>query len=260
VAKPDPKPKPPPAPKPAPGPFSPTPEVERAAVEHAVAAFPRESVGAVVRGRYETVDVEGTEEDFEIPPKVLQQLERRGYQALVHSHPNGMDSPSDVDMRSQQSCGVPWGVVVMDPKRDDPPRARGLFWFGDELPTAPLEGRPFRHGVHDCASLVRDWYRLNRPQYELPNFPRGPMWWAEPGANFLTQMSQTVPHDAVDPNHLQEGDVVIMAIGPWGVPNHLAVYLGNGLILHHLTRRTSGRDVLNRWHRFVVKVIRLRSR
>lgn len=45
-----------------------------------------------------------------------------------------------------------------------------------------------------------------------------------------------------DRTDLKVGDVLLMQVAS-PVPNHAAVYLGDGLILHHLQGRLSSRDV-----------------
>jgi cell wall-associated NlpC family hydrolase len=48
--------------------------------------------------------------------------------------------------------------------------------------------------------------------------------------------------DLTDRTSLKVGDVLLMQVAA-SVPNHAAVYLGDGLILHHLQGRLSSRDV-----------------
>ena len=69
---------------------------------------------------------------------------------FFHSHPDGVGCPSESDMRYQQQLAIPF-VVMVWPLYD-------CFWWGDQLTPAPLLGRGFRHGVHDCYSLLRDYY------------------------------------------------------------------------------------------------------
>ena len=50
---------------------------------------------------------------------------------------------------------------------------------GEQLPRAPLLGRGFRHGVHDCYALLRDWYAVERgvnfqPTSRAIGHPAGP--------------------------------------------------------------------------------------
>ncbi|WP_346949336.1 NlpC/P60 family protein, partial [Dyella sp.] len=51
-----------------------------------------------------------------------------------------------------------------------------------------------------------------------------------------------VPVDAKD---IRRGDLVLMQIRSRNlVPNHAGIYLGDGLMLHHMYGRLSSRDVL----------------
>ena len=52
--------------------------------------------------------------------------------------------------------------------------------------------------------------------------------------------------EQIDPADLREGDAVLMSIGNAGL-NHVGVYLGEQLILHHLRGRLSSADVYGGW-------------
>lgn len=94
----------------------------------------------------------------------------------------------------------------------------------------PIIGRPFVHGVWDCYGLIRDWYRQERG-IELPNFERADGWW-EQGENLYIDnyaAAGFVAHDA----ELQPGDVILMQYQA-SVVNHAGVYIGDGMMLHHL--------------------------
>ena len=129
-------------------------EVQRAALAHAAAEAPRESCGLVVGGVYlprKNIAADPLH-DFKISPQGYAGALTRGVlQAVIHSHPDGPDYPSEDDMSHQRTSALPWGVVY---------KSKGLFWFGDQCPIPDLLGRQFRTGVTDCYSLVRDWYRL----------------------------------------------------------------------------------------------------
>lgn len=112
--------------------------------------------------------------------------------------------------------------------------------------TAPLIGREFHHGVLDCYTLVKDWYAINRG-ITLIDGDRPDDWWLK-GQNLYLERYESagfrrVPlSDDKRPDELAEGDMLLMQIcSP--VPNHAAVWLGDGTILHHLAGRLSSRDV-----------------
>ena len=73
----------------------------------------------------------------------------------------------------------------------------------------------------------------------------------------LTSYSKNVA-EAIDPY----ADIILMNIES-PVPNHAAIYLGENVILHHVTNRLSSRDVY-KWggyyHKMTAKVLRHESR
>lgn len=185
--------------------------------------------------------------------------------AVVHSHTNGVQVPGKADMAGQAESGVPWAIMVTDGDVVGEP-----IWFGDQLPIPPLFGRPFVHGICDCYSLVRDAFRLGKYEliseslpvderiydwpYEPVNLELGPRddnWWAN-GGNLYNDGFQAVGFTTIAeglnvlPTDLRVGDCFISRMRS-AVANHGGVYVGNGLILHHLTGYNSHRSVLNLW-------------
>lgn len=235
-----------------------SPNVIAAIQVDALARYPRESCGLVVEEgcgpRYLACDNLHEEPltGFRLDP---QQLLRAGasLRAIVHSHPDGPDHPTEQDMVGQIASSVPWGISVARPGHAEPP-----FWWGGGVPVPPLIGRQFRHGVADCYVLIRDVFR--QCGVELPEVPRSWEWWlAENGAADLYRRGFANAGFAEIPfSSLQPGDVVLMAIKS-AQPNHAALVLESGKILHHLAGRISGEDVLYRWRRFVTLCLRFRA-
>jgi proteasome lid subunit RPN8/RPN11 len=195
-----------------------TPELLGAIFEHANNARPRESCGLLVSAP-ESLAVyipcrniaEGSEE-FNIHPEDWVSAEDAGrILGVVHSHPNGTPSPSKADTEYQKRTQVPWWIVV--------PGTSEWRRFG----ASPTEGRTFAWGVEDCYSILQDVFT------ELPDFARRPYFWRERNlimdglalAGFIPTKSDPMPND-----------VLIFAVGS-DIPNHLAVYVGDGKILHH---------------------------
>jgi proteasome lid subunit RPN8/RPN11 len=227
---------------------------------HAMREFPREACGAITRTGY--VPMENRSETPEIAFDCADEcaaLQVRGdVLALVHSHPNGPDHPSAADIAQQTAMGIPWGLVTTDGMTASAP----WFW-GDQIEPPPLEGRSFRHGPSgtdgrgDCYALVRDWYRLNRGVI-LKDYPREFEWWNKPGANLYLRNFEDAGFHRVAGGVCKEPQVGDVVIGQILTPEpcHAGVYVGNGMILHHLINRLSRVDSVHMWAKFIVCWVR----
>lgn len=217
--------------------------MERSTLEairaHAAQDYPREACGLVLveKGReryYPCRNVAAGTEHFILPAEDYAAAEDAGeVVAVVHSHPDVPAAPTEADRVSCEASGLPWHI---------------LSWPADDLRTiepsgyqAPLVGRSFAHGVLDCYTLIRDWYRLERG-VKLPDFERRDDWWAA-GDDLYMQHYAEAGFVAVSQDQPEDvGDVILMQLRA-KVANHAAVYLGNGHMLHHLHGRLSSRDV-----------------
>jgi proteasome lid subunit RPN8/RPN11 len=233
------------------------PAVIEAARRHAIAEYPREACGVVCGGAYIPCANAHAKpaEHFQISADEMAAAWSRGLQAVVHSHPTKPELvpfgpiPSEHDMRQQIAHAVPFGIIATDGKIASEP-----IWFGDQCPIPPLRGRGFRHGVTDCCSLIRDYYRLERDVTFMEG-PRDWEWWL-PGKdaegnpiepkNLYLECYETAGFVRIDGSERQPGDVVLIEICTGelrragmkpGTPNHGAVYLGRDIMLHHLTAR-----------------------
>lgn len=109
---------------------------------------------------------------------------------------------------------------------------------------APLVGREWAHGSLDCYGILRDWYKRELG-ITLPNFERHDNWWNDGHSSlYLDHFAEAgcVPVPEGEP--MRRGDILLFQIrSSNGVPNHAAVYLGDGRILHHQFGRLSTIDV-----------------
>ncbi len=218
------------------------PAAIEAARAHAKRAYPNESCGFIVGGVYQAqVNRSATPaDDFSVDPDAyIAALREGGIQAVIHSHPDGPDHPSAADMRGQIDSGVPWGIITVNRGFPGAP-----FWWGDGVPVEAYVGREFRHGVSDCYSLIRDWYRLERNAV-LPEFPRDWEWW-EKGGDLYTDGFEKAGFRQISAAEAETGDVFLASIRS-SVPNHGGILLENGIGLHHLQNRLSRHDPIARW-------------
>lgn len=239
--------------------------VQRAAVEHAIEAFPEESCGLFVTaedGAVQYVRVRNIHEDpragFEVPMADYLAWGDR-VEGVAHSHPVPSFGPSWADMRAQLDFGVPFYITVLDHRG----QYQDFFGWGDQLPVAPLLGRTFRPGVHDCYAAYRDFQWLAFG-HRVPDFPREYQWW-EPDDNGRTAENPLPIHvqspcfePVAELADLQVGDGLLLALRSTEV-NHCAAYAGDGLIYHHLQGKISRRDPLVQWSRFVRQIVRYRK-
>lgn len=226
-------------------------QIVQAIKDHAREQYPRESCGVVSAGEYVPCEnvADTPEEHFKIDTdEYLKFLTGPGVEAIIHSHPNGPDCPTKDDMEHQEASAVPWGIVQVNEKTIGEP-----FFFGDQVPMPPLLGRVFRVNVTDCYGLVRDWFRMNS-DIVLPFFPREPFWWEKPDQNILGDNFYEMGFREI-PALEREGDCCLAKIrGP--LENHCALYLGNGLVMHHLPNRLSRREPIVGWMKYVTRFFR----
>lgn len=236
-------------------------ETIEAARAHAQAQYPRESCGLVVvvkgRERYLacTNAAQGTEH-FVLPAEEYADAEAKGeILAVVHSHPNAPAAASQADMVSCEASGLPWYIVRVD-MVDGAPVAGEMVKIEPSGYRAPLVGRQFSHGVLDCYQLIADWYADVRG-IALPHFSRADEWWNDGKSDLYTEGFPKAGFVKLsDASPLKVGDVILMQIRARnGVPNHAGIYLGDGLMLHHMHGRLSSRDLYGGWYQESTRAI-----
>jgi len=216
---------------------------------HAAQCYPMESCGLVTAAGYEPQPnvADDPYETFVMPPEAEARMLAGDVLAVVHSHPDGPDHPSIADQEQQVALDVPFGLVVTRGRAVGEP-----FFWGSGIPEVPLLGRDFRwgptgtDGKGDCWALVRDWYAGHG--LFLPEFTRDEDWLSEAPTRYLANRER-VGFCPVPTDDLRAGDLVFFAIQSGGIPNHSGIYLGDGLLLHHLQGHLSRRELIVRWLR-----------
>lgn len=223
----------------------------------AIAAYPHEAVWLITPGECRRVKNVAPEPEstFRVGKRALASAQQRGLLAVVHSHPNFPACPSAADMRGQLASGVPWGVVSTDGES-----ATDVAWWGDSIEPPPLVGRGFRHGVTDCYSLIRDYYRVELG-IVLPEYARDWEWWLG-GEDFYRREFESAGFHLIEERDARPGDVWVAQLRS-KVPNHGGILLDGGLGLHHPSSRLpvdpshlSRREPLARWRHHITHWLR----
>lgn len=159
---------------------------------------------------------------------------------IWHTHVEEPQTPSIADKAGCENSELPWYIV-------------GIYKTNDGFVFSNLEilepsgfeldylERPYAFGVLDCWSLVRDYYRREYGM-KLGDYPRIERFWAE-GFNFFGENWKKEGFRQLIDEEPQPGDLFLIQTDSTGNPNHIAIYIGNEMILHHCHGRLSRRDI-----------------
>ncbi len=237
-------------------------EVLQQFIAHAIASYPNECCGLIVDKGTKYVPMRNVHEhprnNFRMNMDDFRVFYEAGrVDALMHSH-TGADNghPSKQDMLAQQSMALPWGIVHINDHQD----IDGPFFFGDQVPIAPLVGRKFRANVHDCYTLLRDVYRQELGA-TLPLGAREAEWWKSK-QDLLTDNFKKAGFVQIDASQAALNDIMICRVNsPMDnpVPNHVIILRQNGQVLHHLSNRLSRHDPYSLWRTTAVSYLRYKG-
>lgn len=220
--------------------------------EHATKAIPHECCGVVLvfKGRLKYYPCKNllNGDIFCIDPEDYAKAEDMGeIVAIAHSHPTYVSEPSEADIVSCNRSELPWIIVsLLD-------NTTNIIY--PEKFDVPLIGRQFLHGVLDCYSLIRDYYKKEL-QLNLKDYLREPNWWEKGQDLYLDNFKD---EGFIEVTNLQKHDIILIQNGSDKV-NHGAIYIGDNIILHHSTNRLSSRDVYGGyWRKNTRCIIRHKS-
>ena len=225
----------------------------QAVIEHAAEVQPNECCGLVVEsdGVRRYIRCQNTAPDpterFIIAPEAYADAEDQGEIVMIaHSHVFINPEPSEADKAGCESSGLPWLIV-------NHPLGTHTITYPSGF-RAPLVGRQFCEGVHDCYALVRDWFAQERG-VTLPDMAR-PKDWVKEGNSILIDNFAAFGFKEITLAEMVPGDCILFRVGAT-IPNHCAVYIGNNQILHHVIDRLSARDVYGEfWRKTSIKILR----
>jgi hypothetical protein len=213
-------------------------------VAHAVQELPRESCGVVIvfKGKHKYIpcvndSVETNQ--FSMNPKSFADAEDLGEIVyIVHSHPYTTNKPSMQDLVNIERSNVPWLIVNPHTKEYTITNPSGYI--------APLIGRQFHHGILDCYTLIRDYYKQEL-NIQIPDYQREDKWWLL-GHNLYLDNFESADFEFVTDDSLKPHDVIFMQLGSSTV-NHAGIFTTEGYLLHHIMGRLSSKDIYSGYYR-----------
>tara|TARA_R100000773_G_scaffold2045_1_gene2783 strand:+ start:2981 stop:3691 length:711 start_codon:yes stop_codon:yes gene_type:complete len=213
------------------------------AEKHAQDCFPQESCGllAIINGQETYWPCKNLADNsigfFIIDPDDWAECEDTGeIVGVVHSHPKGCATPSETDFKSCEHLGYPWYIFSLQEKYWHEFKPKGY----DKK--AEIIGRRWVWGLHDCWSVIHDWYEQEkniklknweRPK-NLKEFCKNPMFekCAEETGFVLRNKNED----------LEKGDVLLFE-GSYKKLSHVGLYIGDQTILEHNLNQLSCRRI-----------------
>ena len=224
--------------------------------EYFISCYPNEGVGYIKNGIFfpieNTAELKATCCEFDGSVLIEEP------DVIIHSHcHNGLSNedhrvPSYEDMQNQLLTATEWAICVTDGLTCTDP----VYW-GNPNHRPPLIEREFIPNIQDCLSLVQDWY------YEtwgivIPNHPREPEW-ALTGHTYMDDLYKDFGFTTeVAWEDMRFGDVLMMKCLS-ATSNHVAVYLGDGNIIHHGAGQISVIEPAHRWKKRLTRIVRHRE-
>lgn len=206
-------------------------------VDAAEGSAPHEITGFLHRDgkgslRFDRTQNTKQHEEFAVDPtEALRHLSVGTAFCFVHSHCQTPHVFSEHDLSSIRTTAMPWILYSTRTHSFNFKRPPG------NLP--PLEGREFILGLQDCVTLVSDYYETQGlPAWPFFTRPPSSLEHGDPLDHAIIQGQGFIRSSTED---LTVGDLLMIAVGFRGQPNHLAVYLGEGLILHQLVGNVSSK-------------------
>ena len=222
--------------------------------EYAKEQAPNEACGllAVIKGE-ETFwpcknIAEGKFEFFMLDPDDWAECEDAGEViGVIHSHPVGSATPSDTDKAACEHLGFPYFIYSI--QHDHWEKLEPSDWKAPSL-----IGRRFIWGKYDCWSIVTDWLKENK-NIDIPYWPRPKsMKKFEENPEFEYALPKLGFQKQDKTEKFKIGDVLLFT-GSKNKLNHVAVYIGDSMILNHNFRALSCREPLHFEHQQTLRQV-----
>lgn len=164
--------------------------------------------------------------------------------AVWHSHPDKTNIPSEMDLIECENSELPWFITAVTYNDIDGFVFSETNAFEPNGFTLDYIGRPYHYGIIDCYSLVVDWYKqeLGITLAKLPENRNTRFWEGEEPKPLMEEAYKKLGFQKLIDVEPEKGDLFLIQTGST-VANHVAIYLGDDMILHHCENRLSGRSI-----------------
>ena len=166
------------------------------------------------------------------PGDYLRASEKGKILAFYHSHDSEESSFSEHDKLQSEQHNVKFILYCT--------KKNSFHEYKPEKYASPYVGRDFELGVNDCLTLAIDYYK-KECGIKIKNYYRDRNWFIENPDSYQEHYKEEGftqvlggPLTKKDLPEMKKHDGVMMKYLGKDFPTHGAVYLGDGLILHHL--------------------------
>ena len=214
--------------------------------EEAEKNYPQESCGLVLKSGKKSITVacknisSDPRSNFTICPIDYAKATELGeVVGIWHTHVEIPPRASDADKVGCERSGLPWYIVSIR-KNGEEFEFEGPNRIEPEAFEMPYLERPYEENVFNCYSIVQDYYKRefgitlsDRPFFLNDGTPAHTTFKSAYSEEGFVRLHDEEP---------KNGDVFMMQISA-NDPNHLGVYVGAGVFLHHQTGRLSRKDI-----------------
>lgn len=243
--------------------------------QHALEDAPRECCGFVVLDKKtqkpklvkcENIARNPIETFYINPEHYIKTKKEEVLLGIYHSHPTTTKSFSIADERVAEYLNLTSYLYVAENDK--------LEVFVPDGTIPPLEGREFIWGIMDCWMLVSDYLKINL-NIDVRDYHIKRICSEDVDVGNLFSVGFSEEKDLffdkndqyqfvkVDKNldNLKVHDVLLMKLGKVQNPNHIAVYVGDNMIFHHVHLRVSQKTFFGSyWKNCVDSIWRIKRR
>lgn len=150
--------------------------------------------------------------------------------AIIQTNVTDMSVPEDI--REEMNSG---NYVYTAISSNNPNNSKS-FLPDRYLEKIGYEDRVYIYGITDCFTLIRDYFRDNYNVYLPSNIDRSFGWWFMGRDLYTDNFSNYGFFETRD--FIKKDDVLLFKFDA-GAPSHSAIYMGDGMMLHHMLGRIS---------------------